>query len=158
PAEENRDRPGAPAVAAHRVGSRLPLRSGHVSRPPGSRGRTGTENGEWRASSYEGGLSIAPGRMRRLIVRVLPLLAALVLPACTGCSVVVSARAVALLDTSRLRLVRDPAPGAASRPPEERETDILVAGGSLGGVAAALGACDCGRRVVLAEESDQLGG
>ncbi|MCC7145620.1 MAG: FAD-dependent oxidoreductase [Phycisphaeraceae bacterium] len=37
-------------------------------------------------------------------------------------------------------------------------TDILVIGGSLGGCAAALGACALGKRVVLTEETDWLGG
>jgi hypothetical protein len=39
-----------------------------------------------------------------------------------------------------------------------RETDVLVVGGGLGGVAAALAALRLGRRVVLTEESDWLGG
>ena len=36
--------------------------------------------------------------------------------------------------------------------------DIAIIGGSMGGVAAALAACDAGRRVLLAEESAWLGG
>jgi len=39
-----------------------------------------------------------------------------------------------------------------------RETDVLVVGGGLGGVAAALAAARLGRRVVLTEESSWLGG
>jgi FAD-dependent oxidoreductase family protein len=39
-----------------------------------------------------------------------------------------------------------------------RETDLLVVGGGLGGVAAALAALRLGRRVVLTEESAWLGG
>lgn len=42
--------------------------------------------------------------------------------------------------------------------PAELETDILVAGGGTGGVAAALAACEAGARVVLTEETDWLGG
>ncbi|NUT36925.1 MAG: FAD-dependent oxidoreductase [Hamadaea sp.] len=38
------------------------------------------------------------------------------------------------------------------------ETDVLVVGGGLGGVAAALAALRAGRRVVLTEEFDWLGG
>ena len=38
------------------------------------------------------------------------------------------------------------------------ETDVLVVGGGLGGVAAALSALRAGRRVVLTEEYDWLGG
>lgn len=38
------------------------------------------------------------------------------------------------------------------------EADILVVGGGLGGVAAALAACRAGRNVVLAEETDWIGG
>ncbi|MBU1176434.1 MAG: FAD-dependent oxidoreductase [Alphaproteobacteria bacterium] len=40
----------------------------------------------------------------------------------------------------------------------ELGTDILVVGGGLGGVAAALAALEAGRRVVLSEEYDWLGG
>jgi hypothetical protein len=40
----------------------------------------------------------------------------------------------------------------------ERETDILIVGGGLGGVAAALAALRLGQRVILTEESDWLGG
>ncbi len=40
----------------------------------------------------------------------------------------------------------------------EQETDVGVVGGGLGGVAAALAALAIGRRVVLIEESDWLGG
>ncbi|MEV0405942.1 FAD-dependent oxidoreductase [Actinoallomurus sp. NPDC050550] len=40
----------------------------------------------------------------------------------------------------------------------EMETDVLVVGGGLGGVAAALAALRAGRRVVLTEEYDWLGG
>ncbi|UWE10521.1 FAD-dependent oxidoreductase [Actinacidiphila bryophytorum] len=40
----------------------------------------------------------------------------------------------------------------------ELETDLLVVGGGLGGVAAALTAARLGRRVVLTEETDWLGG
>ncbi|HEY3267904.1 MAG TPA: FAD-dependent oxidoreductase [Armatimonadota bacterium] len=40
----------------------------------------------------------------------------------------------------------------------EKRCDILVAGGSLGGVAAALTAARLGKRVILTEETDWLGG
>ena len=40
----------------------------------------------------------------------------------------------------------------------ERSTDILIVGGSLGGVAGALAAARLGREVVLVEESDWIGG
>ncbi|NUP51605.1 MAG: FAD-dependent oxidoreductase [Catenulispora sp.] len=39
-----------------------------------------------------------------------------------------------------------------------REPDILVVGGGVGGVAAALAACRAGRTVVLSEETDWIGG
>lgn len=42
--------------------------------------------------------------------------------------------------------------------PNELQTDVLVVGGGLGGVAAALAALTAGRRVVLTEESPWLGG
>ncbi|MDA3642433.1 FAD-dependent oxidoreductase [Saccharopolyspora indica] len=38
------------------------------------------------------------------------------------------------------------------------ETEVLIVGGGLGGVAAALAACRAGRSVVLTEETDWLGG
>ncbi len=40
----------------------------------------------------------------------------------------------------------------------ELDCDVLVAGGGVGGFAAALAACRCGMRVVLTEETDWLGG
>lgn len=40
----------------------------------------------------------------------------------------------------------------------ERQTDILIAGGGLGGVAAALAALRLGRRVILTEETGWIGG
>ncbi|MCY4527055.1 MAG: FAD-dependent oxidoreductase [Anaerolineaceae bacterium] len=40
----------------------------------------------------------------------------------------------------------------------ERATDILIVGGGAGGVAAALAALRLGRRVILSEESDWIGG
>jgi hypothetical protein len=40
----------------------------------------------------------------------------------------------------------------------ERATDVLIVGGGLGGVAGALAALRLGRRVVLTEETDWLGG
>lgn len=41
---------------------------------------------------------------------------------------------------------------------QELNTDILIVGGGLGGVAAALGAARSGRRVILTEETRWLGG
>jgi NADPH-dependent 2,4-dienoyl-CoA reductase/sulfur reductase-like enzyme len=40
----------------------------------------------------------------------------------------------------------------------EMKTDILVVGGGLGGVAAALAALSLGKRVILTEETDWIGG
>lgn len=42
--------------------------------------------------------------------------------------------------------------------PDTPTYDIAVIGGSMGGVAAALAACEAGRRVLLAEETGWLGG
>jgi hypothetical protein len=60
-----------------------------------------------------------------------------------------------VLDVQRLRLLDEPA-----RPEIDRvlECDLLVAGGGVGGCAAALAACRSGRTVVLTEETDWLGG
>lgn len=41
---------------------------------------------------------------------------------------------------------------------EERHTDLVIVGGGLGGVAAALAAMRLGKRVVLTEETDWIGG
>lgn len=41
---------------------------------------------------------------------------------------------------------------------KEAQTDVLIAGGGLGGCAAALAACRNGLRVILTEETDWLGG
>jgi hypothetical protein len=38
------------------------------------------------------------------------------------------------------------------------ETEILIVGGGIGGCAAALAACESGRKVILTEESDWIGG
>jgi DNA-binding LacI/PurR family transcriptional regulator len=55
----------------------------------------------------------------------------------------------------------------STRPHDERapapatlgiDADVLVVGGGLGGVAAAIAACRSGRRVVLTEETDWVGG
>ena len=40
----------------------------------------------------------------------------------------------------------------------EYESEILIVGGGLGGVGAALAACAAGCRVILTEETDWLGG
>jgi hypothetical protein len=47
---------------------------------------------------------------------------------------------------------------AVRRAARESACDVLVAGGSLGGVAAALAAARMGRRVVLTEETEWIGG
>jgi hypothetical protein len=43
-------------------------------------------------------------------------------------------------------------------PPRRHACDVAVIGGSLGGVAAALAACEAGRTVVLTEATDWIGG
>lgn len=60
-----------------------------------------------------------------------------------------------VLDVQRLRILPEP-----ERPEIHAsfECDILIAGGGLGGCAAALAACRAGRSVVLTEETDWLGG
>lgn len=45
-----------------------------------------------------------------------------------------------------------------ARKPADMRTDLLVVGGGLGGIAAALGALRAGRTVVISEEYDWLGG
>jgi len=46
----------------------------------------------------------------------------------------------------------------SGRPAEARRADIVIAGGGLGGCAAALAALRAGRSVILTEETDWLGG
>src|SRR5260370_4899839 len=49
--------------------------------------------------------------------------------------------------------------GRAGEPPDRAlECEVLVAGGGMGGVAAALAAARAGRSVLLTEETDWLGG
>ncbi len=40
----------------------------------------------------------------------------------------------------------------------ELKTDVLIAGGGIGGCAAALAVAEAGRRAILAEECDWIGG
>jgi hypothetical protein len=68
-----------------------------------------------------------------------------------------------LLDVTAVRADGDPAAALVARaepdrPHEEMACDVLVVGGGTGGVAAALAAARAGRRVVLLEETDWLGG
>jgi len=49
-------------------------------------------------------------------------------------------------------------PAAAAHGDRELRTDVLVIGGSFGGVAAALAAARMGRSVILTEETDWIGG
>ncbi len=60
-----------------------------------------------------------------------------------------------ILDAQRLRVV----PSRAGEPPDrETECEVLVVGGGMGGVAAALAAARAGRSVLLTEETDWIGG
>jgi hypothetical protein len=65
---------------------------------------------------------------------------------------------VAIVDVQNLRLLYEPGPTRPAPAAPTLVTDVLVAGGGLGGVAAALGACERGYHVVLTEETDWLGG
>src|SRR3954464_15478973 len=58
-------------------------------------------------------------------------------------------------DIQRMRLVAEP---DGHLPDYVLECDLLVAGGGMGGCAAALAACRGGKTVVLTEETDWLGG
>lgn len=60
-----------------------------------------------------------------------------------------------ILDVQKLRVLEGP---DEPRPDRTLECDLLVAGGGMGGCAAALAACRAGRTVVLTEETDWLGG
>src|SRR3954454_6511852 len=60
-----------------------------------------------------------------------------------------------ILDVQKLRLVEEPPGRGVDR---TLECDLLVAGGGMGGCAAALAACRAGRTVILTEETDWLGG
>src|SRR5437764_2195872 len=59
-----------------------------------------------------------------------------------------------LIDIQNLRLVASP----DDAPATPLACDILIVGGGLGGCAAALAACARGRRVVMSEETDWIGG
>jgi NADPH-dependent 2,4-dienoyl-CoA reductase/sulfur reductase-like enzyme len=63
------------------------------------------------------------------------------------------ARRVHQSDIAKLAAVSQTAPAT-----REIDSDVLVVGGGLGGVAAAIAACRSGRRVVLTEETDWVGG
>lgn len=67
-----------------------------------------------------------------------------------------------VLDVMRVPATGDPAVAVLPVPGHESARDvaceILIAGGGTGGVAAALAAARAGRRVVLLEETDWLGG
>ena len=58
-----------------------------------------------------------------------------------------------VLDVQRLRVVPVPQVDAAVT-----ECEVLIVGGGMGGVAAALAATSLGRQVLLTEETDWLGG
>jgi len=60
-----------------------------------------------------------------------------------------------ILDVQRVRLLDEPEDVA---PDHVLECDVLVAGGGMGGCAAALACCRAGRTVALTEETDWLGG
>ena len=62
---------------------------------------------------------------------------------------------VPVLDVQELRILEvDP----AAPPARELAADLCIAGGGLGGSAAALAACEAGLRVILTEETRWLGG
>jgi FAD dependent oxidoreductase len=67
-----------------------------------------------------------------------------------------------VVDVMRVPVVGDPAvalrPVAGIASARHEACEILIAGGGTGGVAAALAAARAGRRVVLLEETDWLGG
>ncbi len=68
----------------------------------------------------------------------------------------------AVLDVVRVPVDADPADAVKPLPDvkdaRDESCEILIAGGGIGGVAAALAAARCGRRVVLLEETHWLGG
>jgi len=60
-----------------------------------------------------------------------------------------------VVDVQKLRIVEV---DDAAAPSEQLSVEILIAGGSVGGVSAAIAACEAGRTVCLTEETDWLGG
>jgi hypothetical protein len=68
----------------------------------------------------------------------------------------VAALSAAAAAPAALRAAAGPAPRAAAA--REMKTDVLIIGGSLGGVAAALAAVRMGHNVILTEETDWIGG
>ncbi len=73
----------------------------------------------------------------------------------TLCSAAEKEGALQVLDIQELRLVRVEAGTGINA---EDQTDLLIVGAGLGGIAAALAACESGRSVILTEETDWLGG
>ena len=69
-----------------------------------------------------------------------------------------SAATLSVAATVPAALTRAATSTAGSPTARELKTDVLVIGGSLGGVAAALAAARMGRRVILTEETDWIGG
>ena len=68
----------------------------------------------------------------------------------------------AVVDVMRVPASGDPAiavlPVSGHESARDESCEVLIAGGGTGGVAAALAAARAGRRVVLLEETDWLGG
>src|SRR5690242_175250 len=55
-------------------------------------------------------------------------------------------------------LIHSPLQASKDKNMKELHTEILIVGGGLGGVAGALAALKLGRRVILTEETDWVGG
>jgi hypothetical protein len=66
-----------------------------------------------------------------------------------------SAGTTGLLYTARLTALEDPTP---RRTPRQLRADVVIAGGGLGGCAAALAALRGGLTVIMTEETDWIGG
>lgn len=93
--------------------------------------------------------------MRARLAIALLFLAALPLDAQAAQLAEDPAGTIRVLDCASLRIIAVP---SASAPADGADTDVVIAGGGLGGVAAALTLCDAGYSVALTEETHWLGG
>lgn len=94
-------------------------------------------------------------RSRRALRAALPAALAVLALAGPGAAAPDALGALTLLDVQGLRLLQV---DSARAPDSLCQTEVLVCGGGLAGLAATLALCEAGRTAVLSEETDWLGG